>query len=141
MLSLAFEGYGSEVKGCATCVPFVHPVVRRPGQVVRDKEGHVPVGAHNFESGICLHAMQLDDILGPDEGQDADLRVPIRGARDQRAVAHLGHKAIRGLFIGWVVGAGKHPNSLGLMTSTTPKRQSSSSATAPSSARSGCCTT
>src|SRR5882672_5360694 len=101
------------MKGCFPSVPFIYPVVWRPGEEVRDEEGDMRVGAHSVERRIALDAMELDDLVGLDEGQDADLRVTSWSARDQRAVAHLRHEPVRGCFVGWVVGAGEHPTSLG----------------------------
>jgi len=56
--------------------------------------------------------MELDRVAGPDEGQDADLRVPGWSARDEGAVAHLSYETVRRLLVRWVIGAGEHPNSL-----------------------------
>jgi len=73
----------------------------------------VGIGAHGAESGIRLNAVELDYVFAPDERQDAYLRVPFWRARDQRAMAHLRHESVRGLLVGWVVGAGEHPTSVG----------------------------
>ena len=96
----------------AASVPFVNPVVGRPRKKVRDKERDPLVHPEGVESWIALDAVELNDIVGLYKRQNADLRVPIGGACDQRPMSHFSYKPLSCCFVRRIVGTGKHLASL-----------------------------
>jgi len=119
---IAFESNSTEVERGTARVPFVDPVMRRPGKEVLDKERNPSVDLDGVESWIALDAVELDDIAGPHEGQDAHLRVAVGSAGDQRPMPHFGHKPIGLRLVGRIVGAGKHIASMAANRSQAASR-------------------
>jgi hypothetical protein len=89
-------------------IALVDPVVGRPRQKVRDKEGHAVVAPEGVESWIALNAVEFDEVVGLDKGQDTDLRVAVGSARDESPMPHPSHKPIGRCLVGRIVGACKH---------------------------------
>src|SRR5450759_1313075 len=70
---VALERNSAEVKRGAAGVLLIDPAMGRPGEKVRDEEGHTGVGPDRVESRIVLHAVELDDVVRFNKRQDANL--------------------------------------------------------------------